>query len=65
MLDSPEKAEQPVGDLIAKTGSEEITEVQKSNGSKESVGLKCNGARATFAGENELSLVSNDSWGVF
>ncbi len=65
MLDSPEKAEQPVGDLIAKTGTEEITEAQRSNGSKESVELKCNGARATFAGESELSLVSNDSWGVF
>lgn len=65
MLDSPEKAEQLVGTLIAKTGTEEITEVQKSNGSKESVGLKCNGARATFAGESELTLVSNSSWGVF
>jgi hypothetical protein len=65
MLDSPEKAEQPVGDLIAKTGTEEITEVEKSNGSKESVRLKCSEARATFAGESELSLVSSDSWGVF
>ncbi len=65
MLDSPEKAEQLVGALIAKTGTEEITEVQKSNGNKESVGLKCSGARATFAGESELTLVSSDSWGVF
>jgi hypothetical protein len=65
MLDSPEKTEQPVGDLIAKTGAEEITEVQKSSGSKESVGLKCNGTRATFAGESELSLLGNGSWGVF
>lgn len=65
MLASPEKTEQLVGILIARTGSEEITEVQKSNGSKEIVGLKCNGARAGFAGESELALVSKVIWGVF
>jgi hypothetical protein len=65
LLDTPEKTEQPIGSLVAKTGAEEITEVRKSNGSTEKVGLNCNGARATFEGESELSLVSKDNWGVF
>lgn len=65
LLDKPEKTEQSIGTLIAKTGSEEITEIQKSTGGKEKVGLTCSGVRATFGGENELALVSNDSWGFF
>lgn len=65
VLDIPEKAEQPVGTLAAKSGGEEITAVQKSNGTQEAVGLKCLGVKATFAGESELALVSNASWGVF
>jgi hypothetical protein len=65
MLDTPEKIEQSVGTLIAKAGTEAITEVRKSNGGTEKVGLNCNGERATFEGESELALVSNHSWGVF
>lgn len=65
LLDTPEKTEQSVGTLAAKAGSEEIAEVRKSNGTKEQLALKCEGLKASFAGESELSLLSNENWGVF
>lgn len=65
LLDTPEKTEQSVGTLIAKAGTEEITEVRKSGGGTEKVGLDCDEVRASFEGESELTLVSKHSWGVF
>jgi hypothetical protein len=65
LLDTPEKMEQSVGTLIAKAGTEEITEVRKSGGGTEKVGLDCDEVRASFEGESELVLVSKHSWGVF
>ncbi|HWX87793.1 MAG TPA: hypothetical protein VNX67_06445 [Solirubrobacteraceae bacterium] len=64
-LDSPEKMEQRIGTLIGKTGAEEITEVEKSAGTKEKVGLKCEGKPVTFEGESEIELVSEENWGIF
>jgi hypothetical protein len=65
LLDTPEKTEQSVGALVAKAGTEEITEVRKSGGGTEKVGLNCDEVRASFVGESELVLVSKHSWGVF
>ena len=65
LLDTPEKTEQSVGTLIAKAGTEEITEVRKSGGGTEKIGLDCDEVRASFEGESELALVSKHSWGVF
>lgn len=65
LLNTPEKTEQLVGSLTAKAGTEEITEVRKSGGGTERVGLNCDEVRATFEGESELALVSKRSWGVF
>jgi hypothetical protein len=64
-LDGPEKMEQRIGTLIGKAGAEEITEVEKSTGTKEKVGLKCEGKLATFEGESEIELVSEENWGIF
>jgi hypothetical protein len=64
-LDSPEKVEQRAGTLIGKVGTEEVTEVEKSTGAKEEVGLKCEGKPVTFEGETEIELVSEENWGIF
>ncbi len=64
-LDSPEKMEQRIGTLIGKAGAEEITEVERSTGTKEIVGLKCEGKPVTFEGESEIELVSEENWGIF
>jgi hypothetical protein len=65
LLDTPEKTEQSIGTLVGKKGNEEITEVQKSTGAKEKVGLRCSGVLMTFEGESEMALVSKASWGIF
>lgn len=64
-LDSPEKVEQRIGTMIGKAGAEEITEVEKSTGTKEKIGLKCEGKPVTFEGESEIELVSEENWGIF
>jgi len=64
-IDNPEKMEQRIGTMIGKAGAEEITEVEKSTGTKEIVGLKCDGKLATFEGESEIELVSEENWGIF
>jgi hypothetical protein len=64
-LDSPEKMEQRIGTLIGKVGTEEITEVKKSTGTKETIDLKCEGKAATFEGESEIELVGEENWGIF
>lgn len=63
MLNLPKGSEQQIGSLVA--GAEEVTEIQKSTGTKEKVGLKCENAVASFVGESELDLLSKAVWGVF
>jgi hypothetical protein len=63
-LVSPEKSEQVANALIW-SAAEEITEIEKSNGTREKVGLKANSKLATFDGKMEIELVSKEKWGVF
>lgn len=63
MLNLPKGTEQQVGTLVA--GTEQVTEIQKSTGVKEKVGLECEKRSASFVGESELELFSKVIWGVF
>lgn len=63
MLNLPKGTEQQVGTLVA--GAEQVTEIQKSTGAKERVGLECEKVAASFVGESELELLSKAIWGVF
>jgi hypothetical protein len=63
-LVSSEKTEATVGVLIY-SGTEPVSEVEKSNKTTEKVGLKANGLPATISGEAEVELVSKEKYGVF
>lgn len=65
LLYSPEKTEQKAVDLIAEAKAHLITEIEKSNGTREKVGLKYEGNSVTWEGENTVELGSGESWGVF
>lgn len=65
LLYSPEKAEQKAVDLIAEAKEHLITEIEKSNGTRETVGLKYDGSPVTWEGENAFELGSGERWGVF
>jgi hypothetical protein len=51
---SPEGVFEPEGTLAWKEGSEEITEIEKANGTKERVELKSSGKKASLNGEAQL-----------
>ncbi len=63
-LVSPEKTEAVAGSLVYNE-KEEITEIEKHNGTKETVGLKSSGKKATINGTAEVELVSKEKWGAF
>jgi hypothetical protein len=65
-LVSPEKTEAVAGSLIySESSSEEITEIEKHSGTKETVGLKFGGKKATINGTAEVELLSKEKWGGF
>jgi hypothetical protein len=59
-----EKTEAVTGTLVY-SETEEITEIEKLNGTKEKTGLKFGGFAATINGEAEVELVSKEKWGAF
>jgi hypothetical protein len=59
-----EKTEAVAGTLVY-SETEEITEIEKSNNTKEKVGLKFAGNPSKINGEAEVELVSKEKWGVF
>ena len=63
-LVSPEATEAVAGTLVY-SEAEEITEVEKQNGTLEASGLKFSGFPATIKGEAEVELVSKEKWGAF
>ena len=63
-LVSPEKSEQ-LANTLSWSAAEEITEIEKSNGAREKVGLKADSKLTTFNGDMQVELVSKEKWGVF
>lgn len=64
-LITPEAAEGVALTWVWKTGAEEITEIERKNGEKLTVGLTTNGKKATLEGEVEVELVTGENWGAF
>jgi hypothetical protein len=62
--DVPVLTEGLTGLLEYKEGAEEITEVEKSGGAKEPVGLKFGGKAATLNGIADVWLENDELWGV-
>jgi uncharacterized cupredoxin-like copper-binding protein len=63
-LISPEKTIAKAGTLIWNE-KEPITEIEKQNKTKETIGLKFAGSTASINGESEVTLTNGEEWGAF